>query len=110
MTDEQFFQLFPDRNYHIRKPVKEIVIDKQRAAHFGDECEAEYRTLGPHSKDRRCIILYRIPRDSPHYDPQKPKILKVPMLLFADETVEDRDDILAPILHGIMEDARSRYA
>ena len=108
MTDEQFFQIFPDRNYHIRKPVKEITIDKQRAAHFGDECEAEFRTLGPHNRDRRRLLLYRVPRDNPWYSPDKPPILKVPFLAFADETIEDRDDILAPILHGIMEDARAR--
>jgi len=106
--DETFFQLFPDRNYHIRKPVKEITIDKQRAAHFGDECEAEFRTLGPHPKNRRLIILYRVPRDNPYYDPQKRPLLKIPFLLFADETVEDTDEVLAPILHGIMEDARAR--
>jgi hypothetical protein len=109
MIDEDFFQVFPDRNYHIRKPVKEIVIDKQRAAHIGDECEAEFRSLGPHPKDRRRLILYRVPRDSPWFDPQKPPILKVPFLMFADESIEDDDATLAPILHGIMEDARSRY-
>jgi len=110
MTDEQFFQIFPDRNYHIRKPVKEITIDKQRAAHFGDECEAEFRALGPHNKDRRRLLLYRVPPDNPHYNPQKPPILKVPFLMFADESIEDTDAVLAPILHGIMEDARNRYA
>ena len=109
MTDEQFFQLFPDRNYHIRKPVKEIIIDKQRAAHFGDECEAEFRALGPHNKDRRRLLLYRVPRDNPHYNPEKPPILKVPFLMFADESIEDADEVLGPILHGIMEDARARY-
>ena len=109
MTDEDWFQVFPDRNYHIRKPVKEIIIDKQRAAHFGDECEAEFRSLGPHDKDRRRLILYRVPPDNPFYNPQKPPILKVPFLMFADESIEDDDATLAPILHGIMEDARNRY-
>ena len=108
MNDEAFFQIHRDRNYHIRKPVKEIVIDKQRAAHVGDECEAEFRTLGPHNRSRRRILLYRVPRDNPYYDPYKRPILKVPFLAFADETIEDRDDILGPILHGIMEDARAR--
>jgi len=110
MTDEQFFQIFPDRNYHIRKPVKEITIDKQRAAYIMDECEAEFRALGSHNKDRRRLLLYRVPHDSPWFDPQKPPILKVPFLMFADESIEDTDEVLAPILHGIMEDARNRYA
>lgn len=109
MTDEEFFTIYPDRNYHIRKPVKEIVIDKQRAARVEDECLAEFLALGPHNADRRRLILYRIPPDNPWYDPLKPKILKVPMLAFADETIEDDDATLAPILHGIMEDARMRY-
>lgn len=109
MTDEEFFTVYPDRNYHIRKPVKEIVIDKQRAAHFGDECEAEFQSLGPHNRDRRRLLLYRVPPDNPHYNPNKPPILKVPFLMFADESIEDDDATLGPILHGIMEDARWRY-
>jgi len=109
VNDEQFFQVHQDRNYHIRAPVKEITIDKQRAAHFGDECEAEFRALGPHKRDRRRILLYRVPRDNPHYDPRKPPILKIPFLMFADESIEDTDEVLAPILHGIMKDARERY-
>jgi len=110
MTDEQFFQLFPTRNYHIRKPQLEMFIDKQRATHFADECEAEFRSLGPHKRSRRRLLLYRVPRDNPHYNPEKPPILKVPFLMFADESIEDTDEVLGPILHGIMEDARNRYA
>jgi|SRR5215472_6006335 len=109
MTDEQFFQLFPGRNYRIRKPAMELIKTKQRAMLYVDECEAEFLALGPHNKDRRRLILYRIPPDSPWYNPEKPPILKVPMLAFADETIEDDDATLAPILHGIMEDARKRY-
>ena len=109
MTDEQFFQIFPDRNYHIRKPVMELIKDKQRAMRYVEECEAEFLSLGPHNKDRRRLILYRVPFDSPWYNPAKPPILKVPFLMFADESIEDDDATLGPILHGIMEDARARY-
>jgi len=109
MTDEQFFQLFPDRNYHIRKPLKQVAVDKQRSAHIMDECEAEFRSLGPHNKDRRRLLLYRVPRDNPWFDPRKPPILTVPMLAFADEDIEDTDEVLAPILRDIMVDARKRY-
>ena|SRR5215472_19193961 len=109
MNDETFFQIYPDRNYHIRKPMLELIKTKQRATYYAEECEAEFLSLGPHNKDRRRLILYRIPRDSPWYDPRKPPILKVPMLAFADESIGDDDAILAPILHGIMEDARERY-
>ena len=109
MTDEQFFQIFPDRNYHIRKPVMELIKDKQRAMRYVEECEQEFLSLGPHPKDRRRLILYRVPPDNPHYNPLKPPILKVPFLMFADESIEDDDATLGPILHGIMEDARARY-
>jgi hypothetical protein len=40
----------------------------------------------------------------------KPAILKIPFLLFGDETVEDRDSILLPILHELMEQARGGSA
>jgi hypothetical protein len=109
MTDEAFFQMFPTRNYHIRKPDLVLEKDKQRRVRYVEECEQEFLALGPHPKDRRRLILYRIPRDSPWFDPRKPKILKVPFLMFADESIEDDDAVLAPILHGIMEDARQRY-
>jgi len=109
MTDEEFFQIYPDRNYHIRKPVMELVKTKQRAMLYVEECEKEFLSFGPHDKDRRRLIIYRIPRDNPFYDPFKRPLLKVPFLAYADETIEDTDAVLALILHGIMEDARARY-
>lgn len=105
MTDEQFFAIFPDRQTRIRKPALTLVSNKQRAIGYVDECEREFRSLGAHNKDRRRILLYRLPKDNIHYDPDKPQILKIPFLLFGDETVEDRDDILLPIIHEIMENA-----
>jgi hypothetical protein len=36
--------------------------------------------------------------------------MPIPFLLFADETVEDRDDILGPIFHEIMRQAREQMA
>ena len=108
--DARFFMQHPDRNAHIRTPRMNLEVDKQRAMSYVGEMEREFRTLGPHKKDRRRIILWRIPQDNPFYDPKKPGILKIPFLAFADETIEDRDDILLPILHQIMEDARDRPA
>ena len=35
----------------------------------------------------------------------QPLSMKIPFLLFGDETVEDRDDILLPILHESMMNA-----
>lgn len=110
--DVRFFFQHPDRHAHIRAPkqAQEIVIDQQRAASYVGELEREFRSLGPHRRDRRRIILWRMPADNPFYDPRRPAILKIPFLLFSDETVEDRDDILLPILHGIMESARKNPA
>jgi hypothetical protein len=108
--DARFFLQHPDRQTHIREPIKaqEVTIDAQRAAMYVDEAEQEFRSLGGHQKSRRRILLYRIPPDNPFYDPQRPALMKIPFLLFADETVEDRDDILLPILHAIMENAREQ--
>lgn len=104
--DVRFFFKYPDRKAHIREPRKDLVIDKQRAANYVDECQKEFWSLGPHEKKRRRILLWRIPPDNPFYDPARPGILKIPFLAFADETIEDRDDILLPLIHEIMVNAR----
>lgn len=107
--DARFFRQHSDRQAHIRAPHKILHIDAQRATMYVDECEAEFRTLGEHKRDRRRILLWRVPADNPFYDPRRPSLLKIPFLMFADETVEDRDDILLPILHQIMSEAREKY-
>lgn len=100
--DAEFFALHPDRRAHIRKPALLLGRSRQRAMGYRDECEAEFRSLGEHNRDRRRILLYRVPRGNPFFDPDKPQILKIPFLLFSDETVEDRDDILLPLIDQIM--------
>ncbi len=85
----------PDRQSHIRPP-------------FGNEMQGEFWTLGDHDKDRRRVLLWRVPLENPHYDHRKPQILKIAFLLSSDETVEDRDDILLPILDEVMNAARSK--
>jgi len=110
MTDEQFFTVHADRQCRIRKPGTVLIKDeKRRATYYGDEMFAEFMSLGPHKKDRRRVIVYRVPKDNPHFDPQKPKLLAIPFLLFSDETLEDRDDVLLPVLDGIMQQARASY-
>lgn len=102
--DARFFFRHPDRRAHIRDAHQaELVIDKQRSATYVGEMEREFRALGPHNRDRRRILLWRIPSDNPFYDVQKPGILKIPFLAFSDETIEDRDDILLPVLEEIMQ-------
>lgn len=101
-TDEQFFASFPDRQARIRRPAKELAKDKQRAVRYLDECELQFRHLGPHDQNRRRIIVWRIPRDNPHVDPNQPHLMKIPFLCHSDESIEDTDAVLLPILHEIM--------
>ena len=100
LSDQQFFTQHPDRKYRIRLPEKQMVIDKQRGSHVVDECEFEFRSLGYHSRDRRRIILVRADHRG-NLLPEN-RVLKIPFLLFSDESVEDRDDILGPIVFELM--------
>lgn len=97
--DAQFFQQHPDRQARIRSPGKAAYRDQQRAVRYLDESEIEFRHLGPHDPKRRRIIAFRTLADHPTHPNT---ILKVPFLAFADETIEDRDDVLLPILAEIM--------
>lgn len=110
MTDEQFFTTFPDRQSRIRKPDLEQHKNEQRAVRYLDECELQFRSLGDHDRNRRRIIVWRVPAGNPFYDPRNPQLIKIPMLLFADETVEDTDAHILPIIEQIMQDARQRQA
>lgn len=97
--DAQFFADHPDRNLRIREPAE-------------GESEAEFRTLGPHDLSRRRIIVSRIPnnrRARRMASSAGVDFMRIPFLLFADETVEDTDDILAPILREIMQNAAKDY-
>lgn len=100
--DEQFFKQHPDRRARIRKPEFKPHRDSQRAVRYMDESEIQFRQLGPHSKERRRIIAYRTPADHPSHPNH---IMPIPFLLFADETIEDRDDVLLPIIHELMTNA-----
>ena len=97
--DAQFFTDHPDRRARIRPPAKVAHRDSQRAVRYLDECELQFRSLGPHDGRRRRIIAYRLPADHPTHPNH---ILKIPFLLFADETVEDDDRTLLPIVQQIM--------
>jgi hypothetical protein len=90
-----FFAAHPDRKTHIRKPADPL------------EFLAEFRSLGPHDFDRRRIIYARV---APHVAARfNRELMAIPFLAFADETIEDRDDILLPILDEIMREARKDY-
>lgn len=90
--DECFFADHPDRKIRIRAPFSDKEFDR------------EFRTLGLHSMGRRRVIVARV---APHIAAiHKRELMEIPFLAAADETIEDRDDILLPILDQIMRDAR----
>ncbi len=105
LDDEQFFRQHPDRRARIRKPEFIAHRDSQRAVRYLDEAELQFRQLGPHSKERRRMLVYRTPANHPTHSNH---ILPIPFLLNADETVEDRDDVLLPIIREIMMDAAGK--
>ena len=88
-SDKMFFANHPERHAHIRLP-------------FHDECSGEFWSLGDHQRTRRRILLWRVPKQSPYYDAVHRPLLKIPFLAFADETIEDTDETLLPIIEGIM--------
>ncbi len=100
--DAIWFFEHPARYARIRKPMLEMAKNRQRAVGYMDENEHEFRTLGDHDRNRRRIIVWRMPADNIYYDPAKPQLLKIPYLLFADESVEDTDEILLPLIHDLM--------
>ena len=105
LTDHQFFNEHPSRQVRIRLPGRQLYKNEQRAVRYLDECELQFRSLGGHDPKRRRIIVWRLPRDHPAYDPEKPQLLVIPFLAFADESIEDTDEVLMPILHDIMVEA-----
>lgn len=88
--DEAFFSDHPDRKYRIRLPRDER------------EYQNEFHRLGSHAVERRRIIVARVPPSMAMFGV---KLMPIPFLAFADETIEDRDDVLGPIFKGIMENA-----
>lgn len=100
--DGQFFVDHPDRFSHIRKPRTIFVRDQSRSVRAMDECTPEFASLGEHKRDRRRIILWRVPPGHPMFNPMDQQILKIPFLAFADETIEDTDSVLLPIIEQLM--------
>ena len=106
--DAHFFADHPGRQARIREPLAgrvEVNRRGNKTLHLAEE-ELVFRQLGGHDPKRRRILVWRVPKGNPFYDPKMPKLLKVPFLLFADETVEDRDDVLLPLLDHVMQQER----
>lgn len=87
VDDAAFFADHRDRMFRIRQPL-------------AGEFESEFRSLGDHDASRRRVIVARA--FGPLAKLHGVKFMPAGMLLFADETVEDRDDVLMPIYNEIM--------
>lgn len=90
--DVQFFRQNPKRQLHIRP------------ARTGEKGE-EFATLGFHLAERRHIIAWKVPQGGMGSG----TIFRIPFLKFADESIQDTDQFLLPILHQIMLDAAEEY-
>jgi hypothetical protein len=71
-----------------------------RASEKG-EAENDFLRLGDHDRERRRMIILRIP-DGPHHG----ALIWMPVVLYSDETVENTDEVLMPIVHEFMQEAR----
>lgn len=90
-SDKMFFERHPERQAHIRLP-------------FQGEADGEFFSLGEHNRTQRRMLIWRIPRDSPFYHAEQQPILKIPFLAFLEETIDDLDDVLLPIIATIMQE------
>lgn len=88
--DEQFFKQHKKRQCRLRDPLP------------GDDLR-QFEVLGDHDVSRRKILVWRVPENNPYR--QLTKFLKIPFLQFADESIEDDDKHLLPLLKEIMENA-----
>ena len=93
-SDKMFFEKNVDRMTHIRLP-------------FKGEADGEFFSLGEHNKTQRRILLWRVPADSPYYDPVRQPLMKIPFLTFFEEVVEDADEVLLPLIETIMQEQLS---
>lgn len=86
--DQLFFNSHRDRKARIRKP-------------YGVEAEDDFRSMAPHDPERRRMLVWRVPPDGP----VPGRIIPIPLIVGFDETIEDDDAILLPMLLEIMKDA-----
>jgi hypothetical protein len=103
--DAQFFSIHRDRYAHIRSPRLQLIRLPSRQVKYIPEMQGEFWSLGEHNKERERILVWRVPEHHPMYDSKETKLLRIPFLLFTDESVEDTDAVLLPIIHQIMTDA-----
>ena len=99
MTDAEWFAANPTRQARIRNPERTPQKDKQRAVRYLDECELQFKALGPHKLEQRRLLIYRVPTDKPF----EYQLMPIPILAFPGEVIEDSDEVLLPMINEIME-------
>ena len=92
--DHAFFDQFPQRQARIRDVGP-------------DEMNGEFLSLGDHDRNRRRVIVWRLPRSMRRAGGQP--YLKIPFLAFGDETIENDDKTLLPMINELMYDAAKQY-
>jgi hypothetical protein len=93
-VDVAFFEQHPKRMFHIRVACRH-------------EYETEFRSLGPHERSRRRVIVARA--SGMMAKAMGVRLMPIPFLAFADETIEDDDATLRPIYDEIMRAARLEH-
>ena len=94
LSDMAFFKQHRTRRYRLREPI-------------GDEYVREFCQFGMHSESRRRVIVARISANQARR--HNIDFMRIPFLLFADESVEDTDAVIGPVLSEIMGNAAAGY-
>jgi hypothetical protein len=87
--DTLYFRQRPKRETRIRSPAP-------------GEFEHAWRMLGMHNDDRRRVLVWRVPKNNPGRNTVPDGLMRIPFLANADETIEDDDRVLLPIMDDLM--------
>ena len=87
--DLRYFTQLPKRQTRLRTPAP-------------GEFVTSWRLLGDHQPDRRRVLIWRVPADNPGRRLIEDGLMRIPILLRSDETVENDDATLLPILDAQM--------
>ena len=90
--DPIYFKQRPKRQTRIRTPTS-------------GEFSHAWTMLGMHDHSRRRVLVWVVPKDNPGRSQIPDGLMRIPFLLNADESVEDDDRVLLPILADLMKAA-----
>ena len=90
--DVRWFKQLPRRQTRIRVPAP-------------GEFSASWLAMGDHDATRRRVLVWRVPKNNPGRKLIPDGLMRIPLLLRADESVENDDKVLLPILDGLMREA-----